>query len=55
MNSNETSEREKRDRVLLIYIAGDNNLSGFGLLDIEELCKEGYRAHFLEIWKGAIK
>ena len=26
---------------LLVYIAGDNNLSDAGLVDIEEMCREG--------------
>lgn len=31
----------KKQRSLLLYIAGDNDLSDAGLRDIEELCKEG--------------
>lgn len=31
----------KRKWALLIYIAGDNNLSDYGLIDIQELCEEG--------------
>jgi hypothetical protein len=31
----------KKTWAFLVYIAGDNNLSDSGLLDLEELCKEG--------------
>ena len=34
-------KKQKQDWALLIYIAGDNDLSEYGLKDIEELCKEG--------------
>jgi len=32
---------EKRPWAFLVYIAGDNNLSDAGLVDIEEMCREG--------------
>ena len=36
-----TSIRPKKRRALLLYMAGDNDLSDAGMRDIEELCDEG--------------
>jgi hypothetical protein len=38
---NSRNKPEKRRWALLIYIAGDNNLSDAGLEDIQEMCDEG--------------
>lgn len=35
------SERQARDRSLLLYMAGDNDLSDAGIRDVDELCREG--------------
>lgn len=35
------SNRQEKERTLLLYIAGDNDLSEAGLRDIAELCEQG--------------